>query len=72
MRGRAAPPSRMQQGEIDIGVIVVPSDRLQVFLPDRNPRLKDAVKYVEEKLSEALNLPIIILAIKHDGSSMTA
>ena len=27
----------LQQGEIDIGVIVVPSDRLQTFLPDRTP-----------------------------------
>jgi len=32
----------LEQGRIDIGIIVVPSDRLGPFLTDRVPRLKDA------------------------------
>lgn len=58
----------LQEGEIDVGVIVVPSDRLQVFLPDRTPSLRDAIRYMEEEFIEAKNFPIIIVAIEHDGS----
>jgi hypothetical protein len=57
----------LQQGEIDIGVIVVPSDRLQSFLTDRTPSLKDAVRYVEQEFKEATTFPIIIIAIEHDA-----
>jgi hypothetical protein len=57
----------LQEGEIDIGVIVVPSDRLQVFLPDRTPCLKDAIRYMEVEFTEAKTFPIIIIAIEHDG-----
>lgn len=33
---------------IDIGVIIVPSDRTQTFLTDRTPSLRDAIRYVED------------------------
>jgi hypothetical protein len=57
----------LQSAEIDVGVIVIPSDRLQFFLPDRTPSYKDAVRYVEEEFKEAMTFPIAIIAIEHDG-----
>lgn len=59
----------LQEGKIDVGVIVVPDDRLQQFIPDRTPSFKDAVRYVEEEFKEAMTFPIIIMAIEHDGPS---
>lgn len=57
----------LQQGEIDIGIIVVPSVRLQSFLTDRTPSLKDALRYVEQEFKEATTFPIVIIAIEHDA-----
>lgn len=57
----------LQAGEIDVGIIVVPDDRLQVFLPDRTPSFKDAVRYIEEEFKEAMTFPIVVIAIEHDG-----
>ena len=57
----------LQGSEIDIGVIVVPDNRMQHFLPDRTPCFKDAIRYVEEEFKEAMTFPIIIIAIEHDG-----
>ncbi len=57
----------IDNGEIDVGVVVVPDDRLQVFLPDRTPAFRDAVKYVEEEFKEAMNYPLVVMAIEHDG-----
>ena len=57
----------LQEGEIDVGVIVVPDDRLQVFLPDRTPCFKDAVRYIEDEFKEATTFPIVLIAIEHDG-----
>jgi hypothetical protein len=55
------------KGLIDVGVVVVPDDRLQVFLPDRTPSFKDAVRYIEEEFKEAMNYPFVIMAVEHDG-----
>lgn len=60
--------NQLQKGNIDVGVIIVPSDRMQVFLPDRTPSFKDAVRYIEEEFKEAQTYPIVILAIEHDGA----
>lgn len=57
----------LQSAEIDIGVIVVPDDRLQYFLPDRTPSYKDAIRYIEEEFKEAMTFPIIVIAIEHEG-----
>jgi len=54
-------------GEIDVGLVVVPDDRLQRFLPDRSPAYRDAVKYIEEEFKEAMNYPLVVIAIEHDG-----
>lgn len=59
----------LQEGVIDIGVIVVPDDEMQVFLTDRTPSYRDAVRYIEKEFKEATTFPIIIMAIGHDGIS---
>lgn len=56
----------LQEGVIDVGVIVVPSDRLQTFLPDRTPSLRDADRYIESEFKEAMTFPIIVMAVEHD------
>lgn len=58
----------LQLGEIDVGVIVVPDDRLQFCLPDRSPSLRDAIRYIEEEFKEAMTFPVVIIAIEHDGA----
>lgn len=57
----------LQAGEIEVGIIVVPSEKFQIYLPDRTPSLKDARKYIEEEFVEAKSFPIVVLTIEHDG-----
>ncbi len=52
-------------GKIDVGVLVVPNDRLGPFLVDRGPRLADARRHVREARAE--DLPLVLLGIEHDG-----
>jgi|SRR6185312_2700852 len=51
-------------GTIDVGLIIVPDDALSRFLTDRTPNLATAVKHVQHRASD---LPIRILAFRHDG-----
>lgn len=53
-------------GAIDIGVMVVPSDRLGKYLTDRGPRFSDATRAVERARAE--DLPVVVLALEHDGA----
>ena len=57
----------LQSAEIDVGVIVVPDELLQSFLPDRTPSYRDAIRYIEEEFKEAMTFPIIVIAIEHDA-----
>lgn len=59
--------NQLQEGKIDVGVIVVPNNNLHFYLPDRTPRLSDAVRYIEIEFPEAMTYPIIIVGIEHDG-----
>jgi len=52
-------------GAIDIGVMIVPSDRLGKYLTDRGPRFSDATRAVERARAE--DLPLVVLALEHDG-----
>ena len=60
----------LQKAEIDVGVIVVPDDRMQKFLPDRTPSYLDAVRYIEVEFKQATTFPIrcASFGIEHDGS----
>jgi len=53
------------EGQIDVGVLVVPSDRLGSFLTDRAPRFSDATRHVIQARAE--DLPLVIFALEHDG-----
>lgn len=53
------------EGRIDVGVIVVPSNRLAYFLTDRVARYSDAVKAVDR--ARASDLPLAVIALEHDG-----
>ena len=57
----------LQAGEIDVGVIVVPDDRLQTFLTDRTPSFRDAIRYIEEEFKEAMTFAIVVIALEHDA-----
>lgn len=52
-------------GEIDVGVIVVPNDRLADFLTDRGPSISDAKRHVHEARAE--DFPLLLIALEHDG-----
>jgi len=52
-------------GSIDVGVLIVPSDDLSIFLTDRGPSISDAKRHVREAHAE--DLPLLLIALKHDG-----
>lgn len=62
----------LQAGEIDVGVIVVPSDHFEYFLTDRVATFTYARRYIEEEFREAKTFPIVLIGIEHDGYSVTA
>jgi hypothetical protein len=56
----------LTKGRIDIGVLLVASDRLGKFLTDRAPRIADAKRMIFEARVE--DLPLIVMGLEHDGS----
>jgi len=56
---------RITDGLIDLGILVVPSDRLAVYLTDRAPSMADAVRHVDQ--ARADDLPLLLIALEHDG-----
>ena len=52
-------------GEIDIGILVLPTDRLSVFLTDRGPSIATAKRHV--LAAHAEDLPLLLIALEHDG-----
>jgi hypothetical protein len=59
--------NHLQESKIDIGARHYDHDRLHIFLPDRTPSLRDALRYIEQEFKEATTFPIIVLAVEHDG-----
>ncbi len=57
--------NRIIGGDIDLGIIIVPSDRLHSFLPDRTPSKSYAEKVIREQ--DADRLPILLVEMEHDG-----
>lgn len=57
--------SAFRDGRIDVGFIIVPSDRLSRFLTDRCPCISDAKKHA--KAARLEDSPLILLAIEHDA-----
>lgn len=59
--------NEIDKGSIEVGLVVVPSDLLETFLPDRCPSFSEATKYIEVEFKEAMNYPLVLIAIEHDG-----
>ena len=57
--------NRIVSGDIDIGAIVVSSDRLQQFLTDRTPNASYTKTVIDEQ--DANRLPILLIEMEHDG-----
>ena len=55
----------LTSGGIDVGILIVPNDKLGPFLTDRGPKLADARRMIREARVE--DLPIILLGLEHDG-----
>ena len=55
----------LRGGWIDLGILVVPSDRLATFLPSRFPSISEALRILEN--FDADSLPLILWGIEHDG-----
>ena len=52
-------------GRIDIGLLVVPTDRLAVYLTDRVEGITKVKGYLKSMKAE--DLPLLVLALEHDG-----
>jgi hypothetical protein len=55
-----------REGRIDVGVVIVPSDKLSKFLTDRAPCMSDAKKHA--KAARLEDSSIVLFAIEHDGA----
>lgn len=55
----------IEVGNIDVGIIVVPSDRTAYFLTDRCPRFSYALDHIDR--AKAQFSPLLLLSIGHDG-----
>ena len=56
----------ISKGDIDVGVIVAPTDELADYLTDRAPSIKSAKMHVEEAKAE--DLPLLLISLAHDGA----
>jgi restriction endonuclease BglII len=52
-------------GRIDLGVLLVPSDKLARFLTDRAANMSDAKKHIQA--SNLGDSPFVLMALEHDG-----
>jgi hypothetical protein len=56
---------KLEGGEIDLGLIIVPDDSLSPYLTDRTPNLATAIRHVSRHANDK---PIRIVAFRHDGA----
>ncbi|MGB7622173.1 MAG: hypothetical protein WBN92_07460 [Terriglobia bacterium] len=61
---------QFREGAIDLGIIILPSDDLSYFLTDRAPAASDGKRIIHEMRAD--DLPLVILAIQHDGPAKKA
>src|SRR2546427_9153536 len=58
---------QMREGQIDVCVEILPSDVLSPYLTDRTPKFSDGVRVIKEM--RAADVPVVLIAIEHDGFS---
>jgi hypothetical protein len=56
---------QLLQGEIDLAVLVVPSDRLGKFITDRVATVSQTKRHID--IGHYEEMPFILMAIEHDG-----
>ena len=56
---------QLLQGDIDLAVLVVPSDRLGTFLTDRVAKKSEAMRHIQWLKCE--DMPFVLMVIEHDG-----
>ena len=57
----------MKLGRVEVVVLVVPSDRMSKFLPDRSPSLSGTLRYIEKEFDEIQQFPLVLISVEHDG-----
>ena len=57
---------QLRQGSVDLYVLILPSDALAKYLPDRAPHFNAGLRIVDEMRAD--DLPMLFIAIEHDGS----
>lgn len=62
----------LREGGIDVGVIIVPSNSMQLYLPDRTPAVRDAERYIEAEFVEAQQYPLVVIGVEHDAPAQQA
>jgi hypothetical protein len=55
-----------REGRIDVGLVIVPSDKLSKYLTDRAPCMSDAKKHAKAARLEDSSL--VLFGIEHDGA----
>lgn len=55
-----------RDGRIDVGIVIVPSDKLSRFLTDRAPCMSDAKRHANAARLEDSSL--VLFSIEHDGA----
>src|SRR4029077_14217778 len=58
----------LQAGAIDLGILIVPSDRLNRFLRSRQPSMRETRRAIEE--TDAHRMPLLVMAVEHDGPGL--
>jgi hypothetical protein len=54
------------EGKMDLGILVVPGNKLGNFLTDRAPTLADAKRLIVD--TRADDLPLLLISLEHDGA----
>jgi hypothetical protein len=57
---------QLRKGSVDLCILILPSDALARYLPSRAPHISAGIRIVEEMRAD--DLPMLFLAIEHDGS----
>ena len=55
----------IEKGAIDLGVLIVPSDKMAIFLTDRAPSFRETTIAIEDRM-RADKEPLVVIAIEHD------
>ena len=55
----------LRDGELDLCILVVPTDTMSLYLPDRTPSVSESERMLD--MFDAHTIPLVFWAIEHDG-----